>query len=83
MLNLSKNILFYYKIKSKNLFRTAIISTNSSVNLPVLTQTNLSPFGFLIALLRLTKIIYQIDKSLSNSVKTKKKEFFLLQILFI
>ncbi|CAF3346867.1 unnamed protein product [Rotaria sp. Silwood1] len=50
-------------------FETAITPINASVNLPTLTQTNISPFGFLISLLRLTNIIYQIDKSLSTSNK--------------
>lgn len=58
-----------FKIDMK--FRTAIISTNSCANLPSLTQTNVSPFGFLIALLRLTNIIYRIDKSLATSVNKK------------
>ncbi|CAF2858976.1 unnamed protein product [Rotaria sp. Silwood2] len=50
-------------------FETTIAPKNASVNLPTLTQTNISPFGFLITLLRLTNIIYQIDKSLSTSNK--------------
>ncbi|CAF0756663.1 unnamed protein product [Adineta ricciae] len=48
---------------------TATLPTNSTRNLPTLTQTNISSFGFLNALLRLTNIIYQIDKSLPNSKK--------------
>lgn len=56
----------------KNLFRTAKNSSQTSRNLPVLTQINPSPFGFLTALLRLTKIIYQIDKSLASSVSIKQ-----------
>jgi hypothetical protein len=71
MFNLSKKILFWNKNNVK--FRTATSSTNSCVNLPTLTQMNVSPFGFLIALLRLTNIIYQIDKSLATSVRTKPK----------
>ncbi|CAF3655986.1 unnamed protein product [Adineta steineri] len=50
-------------------FETAISSTNSTTNLPALTQRNISPFGFLTALLRLTNIIYQIDKSLAVTKK--------------
>ncbi|CAF1214756.1 unnamed protein product [Rotaria magnacalcarata] len=50
-------------------FETAITSTNTSANLPTLTQRNTSPFGFLIALLRFTNIMYQIDKSLPDSSK--------------
>ncbi|UJR33978.1 hypothetical protein I4U23_021394 [Adineta vaga] len=50
-------------------FETALSPTNSTQNLPTLTQMNISPFGFLIALLRLTHIIYHIDKSLANSKK--------------
>ena len=56
--------------KNKIRFRTAITSTNTNANLPSLTQRNISPFGFLIALLRFTNIMYQIDKSLPDSVRT-------------
>jgi hypothetical protein len=40
---------------------------------------NLSPFGFLIALLRLTNIIYQIDKTLPKSVR---REFLFIEFLY-
>jgi len=67
-------------------FETAAPPTNSSRNLPTLTQKSISPFGFLTSILRLTNIFYRIDKTLAekrrfiNKLMVKKNSEVLVYV---